>query len=532
MIHRAPIRLVSPRRALSAALLASTISTAAPATELRLGMSAVPTLDPHFLWLGSNMSYNMHLYSTLLRVDEDGRLQPDLATAWTPHGARAWRFVLRPGATFHDGTPFTADDVVFTLRRVPGIPNNPSPYTPYIATVTEVVKIDDLTVELRTSRPNPTLPQQIAGLMMVSRKAAEGQPTGAFNTGVAAVGTGPYRFEQFADRSRITMRANPTYYGGRPIWDRLEFRIVPNDTARTAALLAGDLDLIENVQPRDAVTLAQRPGIAVHVGTPSRVMFLGVNLGGINAEALRSAGASVEPLANPLVRRAMSLAINREGMIRSLLAGYSQPASQVATPGMTGYLDDIAPDPFDPDQARRLMAEAGYPDGFATSLMCTNDRYVADAETCQALSQMLARIGIRASVDAVPGSVYFGRVRAGSNPQPLFLGGWANSQGDVLATLVAMYHSYDRGRGMGTANRSGWADEVADENIRAAQIEADAARRVEMEMIAFRRGTENRMFIPLFASPLILASRAGIAYRPGTAGSSELTLAMKARPAR
>ncbi len=506
------------------------VSTAAPAAELRLGMANVPTLDPHFLWLGSNMSYNMHLYSTLLRMDEDGRLQPDLATAWTREGPQAWRFTLRPGVTFHDGSPFTADDVVFTLQRVPNIPNNPSPYTPYIATVTEVVKIDELTVELRTSRPNPTLPEQIAGLMMVSRRAAEGQPTGAFNSGVAAIGTGPYRYGQFADRGRITMAANPAYYGGRPAWDRLEFRIVPNDTARSAALLAGDVDLIESVQPRDATSLAQRRGIAVHVGTPSRVMFLGVNLGGGNAEALRAAGADIEPLKNPLVRRAMSLAINREGMIRSLLGGYSQPASQIATPGMRGYLDDVTPDAFDLAEARRLMAEAGYPDGFATSLMCTNDRYVADAETCQALSQMFARIGIRTGVDAVPGTVYFGRVRAGANPQPLFLGGWSNSQGEVLATLVAMYHSFDRARGMGTANRSGWSDPVADQSIRDAQLEGDEGRRLAMEMVAFRRGTENRMFIPLFASPLILASRAGIAYRPGTAGSSELTLAMKARP--
>lgn len=409
------------------------LSSGASADDLRIGMANAPTLDPRFLWLGANMSYNMHLYCTLLRADEDGKLQPDLAIGWAPWGDSAWRFTLRPGVTFHDGPPFTADDVVFTIRRVPNIP---SPYTPYIATVTEVVRIDDRTVELRTSRPNPILPRQIAGLMMVSQRAVEGRQTGDFNTGVAAIGTGPYRFGSFVDRSRVTMRANPAYFDTRPEWQKVEFRVVPNDAARTATLPAGDVDLIEGVQPRDAATLAQRPNVAVHVGTPSRVMFFGVNLGGVNAPALRSANVNIDPLAHPLVRQAMSLALNRAGMVRSLIGGYGEPASQIATPGMVGYLDDVRPDAFDLQQARRLMTQAGYADGFSTSLMCTNDRYVADAESCQAISQMLARIGIRVAVEAVPGTVYFGRVRAGNNPQPLFLGGWSNSQGDVLATLA------------------------------------------------------------------------------------------------
>jgi peptide/nickel transport system substrate-binding protein len=478
------------------------------------------------------MSYNMHLYSTLLRVDEDGKLQPDLATGWAPQGDNAWRFTLRPGITFHDGSPFTADDVVFTIQRVPNIPNNPSPYTPYIATVTEAVKIDELTVEFRTSRPNPLLPRQIAGLMMVSQKAVEGRQTGDFSTGLAAVGTGPYRYESFIDGNRVTMRANPAYFGTKPEWDRLHFRAIPNDASRSAALLAGDLDLIEGVQSRDAESLKQKPNVVLHVGVPSRVMFLGVNIGGVNAEQLRGANVDVEPLANPLVRKAMSLAINRESMIRNLLDGYGQPVSQIATPGMISFLDDLKPDPFDLAQARKLLAEAGYPNGFSTSLMCTNDRYIADAETCQALSQMLARIGIRITPEAVPGTVYFGKVRAGSNPQPLYLGGWTNSQGDVLTTMAAMFHSFDRTRGLGSANRSGWADEVTDRNIREAQLEPDMNKRLAMQMVAMRRTTEGLVYIPLFTSPLILASRKGIVYRPGTAGSSELTLAMKAHPQR
>lgn len=132
--------------------------------------------------------------------------------------------------------------------------------------------------------------------------------------------------------------------------------------------------------------------------------------------------------------------------------------------------------------------------------------------------------------EAVPATVYFGHTRAGGNAQPLFLGGWSNTRGDVLSTLVAMFHSYSRSGGLGSSNRSGWADPAADEAIRGAQVETDTARRIALESDALRRGTESRMYIPLFTSPLILASRAGIAYRPGTAGSSEMTLAMKAWP--
>ncbi|NGM20843.1 ABC transporter substrate-binding protein [Roseomonas stagni] len=497
---------------------------AAQATDLRIGTTGTPTLDPHFMLIDTNIAYNQHIYGALIDQDARGQLHPDLALSWAPEGDNAWRFRLRPGVTFHDGTPFTADDVVFSLQRVPNIPNNPAPYTGALLGVTEVRKVDDLTVDLVTDGFVPMLPNQIAKLSILSRHAAEGRGTEEFNQGRAAIGTGPYRLVRLQGRDRLQLQRNDSYWGEKPAWNAVEFRVLPNDAARSAGLLAGDVDLIEFVPLHDAARLASTPGITLHSGSSSRVMFLGVNL---DPRVAMVEGRS--PLTDPRVRQAISLAANREGMIRSLLLGYGQAASQIGIPSMNGYVERQV-DRFAPDEARRLLAEAGYPNGFSTALLCTNDRYVADAQVCQALGQMLARIGIRADVQAVPANVYFGRVRAGNNPAPLFLGAWSNNQGDAGYTLNNLFHSLDRGRRLGASNRSGYSDAETDRDIQAALNERDPARRRALLLSANRRATEARVLIPFFTAPVLVASKSSIRYEVGDSGSSEMTSAMRAFP--
>jgi peptide/nickel transport system substrate-binding protein len=501
----------------------------ASAAELRIGTLATPTLDPHFLYLDSNVAYQRHIYGSLLQIDENGRLVPDLATSWEADGETIWRFRLRQGVTFHDGSPFTAEDVVFSMRRVPSLPSNPAPYTTQLQGVTEVRKLDDHTVEFVTAGFNPILQAQIAQLAIVSRAATEGRSTEDFNSGRAAIGTGPYRFVEFTGRDRLVVEPFAAYQGPKPEWSRVTFRVIPSDTARNAALLAGDVDLIEAVPPRDAARLAATPGISVHAGGSTRVMFLGVNL---TPGSGQTAGANDprNPLMDPRVREAISVAMNRQAMVGSLLSGYGATADQIAVAGMTGHVPDAPQDRYSVERARQLLREAGYPDGFSTALVCTNNRYVADEETCQAAGQMLARIGIRAAVEAIPANVYFGRVRAGRNPAPLFLGAWGNSRGDMGYTLGAIFHSYSPQGGLGSSNRSGWADPETDREIQAALTEHDKAGRAALLTSAHRRAIEGRSLIPLFTAPVLLASSNRVAYRPGSSGSSELTLAMKAHP--
>ena len=512
---------------LALGVLAGGAAIPARAADLRIGTQNVPTLDPHFLLLDSNIAYNQHIYGALTDTDEHGKLRPDLATSWTSDGRNTWRFNLRKGVTFHDGTPFTADDVVFSLDRVPNVPNNPSPYSGQLLGVTKILKVDDHTVDIVTDGFVPLLPAQIAKLSILSKKAMEGRSTEDLNQGRAAIGTGPYQVVQVQGKERIQLRRFEGYWGQKPDWERVEFRILPSDGARSAALLSGDVDLIEFVPLQDAARLAKTPGIVVHSGNSARVMYLGVN---VDPKLEVPGGRS--PMQDPKVREAISLAMNRQGLVRSTLEGYGRVATQVGVPGMLGYLDDVQADPFRPDDARKVLAEAGYPDGFATSLVCPNGRYVADAQTCQAIGQMLARIGIKASVETMPASVFFSRIKTGSNPAPLFLTAWSNVMGDAGYTLNNLYHSFDREAKMGSTNRSGYSDAETDRLIDAALREPDAARRLELLKSANRRGLEARVLLPLFSAPVVLASKASIRYDVGDSGSSEMTSAMRAHPLR
>ena len=493
------------------------------AAELKIGTQNVPTLDPHFLLLDSNIAYNQHIYGALLDMDEHGRMVPDLAESWRTDAKSVWRFVLRQGVTFHDGSPFTAEDVVYSLKRVPLVPNNPSPYTSQVLGVIDVRAVDAHTVDIVTAGFLPLLPAQLAKLAIVSKHVAEKSSTEDFNQGRAAIGTGPYRVVEVQGKERIMLERFEHYWGKRPEWDRVEFRVLPNDSARSAALLSGDVDLIEFVPLQDAARLGATPGITVHSGDSPRVMFLGVNM---DPKLDVAEGKNV--LLDPRVRQAISLAINREGIVRSTLLGYGRVASQLGVPGMSGYLDDLKPDPFAPEEARRLLAEAGFANGFATSLVCPNGRYVADAKVCQAVGQMLARIGIKASVEALPAAVFFGKVRTGANPVPLFLSAWSNVMGDAGYTLNNIFHTTEPTRKMGGTNRTSYSDAVTDQEIDAALTESDPVRRLTLLKSASRRAAEARALLPLFTAPVVLASKSSIAYDVGESGSAEMTSAMRA----
>lgn len=495
------------------------------AADLRVGTQNVPMLDPHFSQQDSNTAYNQHIYGALLDIDETGRLLPDLAESWTAVGDQTWRFVLRRGVVFHDGSAFVADDVIYSLGRVPNVPNNPSPYSGQLLGITEVKRVDDFTVDVVTAGYLPTLPAQLAKLHIMSRRVAEGRSTEDINQGRATIGTGPYRLVEVQGKERIVLQRFERYWGKQPDWERVEFRVLPNDSARTAALLAGDVDMIEFVPLQDAARLASTPGIVVNSGTSPRVMYLGLNV-----DPKLESGGGPNPMLDRRVRQAVSMSLNREGMVRSLLLGYGRTATQIGVPGTLGYLEELKTGAYEPDAARKLLAEAGFPNGFSTSVVCTNGRYIADAQVCQALGQMLSRIGLKVSVEAVPASVFFGRVRTGNNPAPLYVGAWSNVMGDMGYTFNNIFHTLDPAKKMGAVNRSGWSDAALDGEIDAALNERDAGKRLGLLRAAGARVAEATVLLPLFNAPVVVATKAGIRYDVGTGGSSEMTSAMRAHP--
>ena len=207
--------------------------------NLRIGAVTEPAVDPHFVFLGSNVAYSRHMFDALVGSDADGKKFPGLALSWTAVDDRTWEFKLRPGVKFHDGSEHTAEDVAFTIKRVPGIPNNPNSYTGNIRTVTSTEIVDPLTIRFRTRVPDPSLPDLLTSIFIVSSRAAANASPADFRSGKAAIGTGPYRMVRFAAADRLVLERNESYWGGRPAWAGVEFRLLSNEAARIAGAAGG-----------------------------------------------------------------------------------------------------------------------------------------------------------------------------------------------------------------------------------------------------------------------------------------------------
>ncbi len=502
---------------LAACLLGMALSGAAAAQRLTMGVQSGFTLDPHFLFLGPNMAAARHIYDSLVGRDTDSHWVPGLADSWTALDDLSWEFRLRHGVSFHDGTPFTAEDVAFSLARIPAVPNNPGPYTSNLRTIAAVEVVDPWTLRIRTDRPNPVLPGQLTNVFIVSAHAAAGASTADFNSGRAAIGTGPFRLTAARGADGMSLARNEAWWGGHAPWSQVEVRVVPNDAARLAGLLAGDLDITEEVPTTDLARLARDPRLVVFSRPSDRVMFLLPNFGAERLALLTDATGQNLP-ANPLrdlrVRRAISLAINRDALVERALDGYAVATGQLVPEGFGGFDPGLHPDPYDPAQARRLLAEAGFPAGIGLTLGCSNNRYVNDGRVCQALGQMLTRAGIATKVETQPGNVFFPRVQAGRNDLPLILFGLSlSSTRDAQHMLATVLHSLDRRQALGQGNRGMFADPGLDAMIEAAMLRMDAGRDDALRG-AMRHGVELLAAIPLYNQVTIAVARRGIRYTP------------------
>lgn len=512
------------------ALAASLGASGAGAQTLTVGVQAGFGIDPHFVFLGPNMAAARHIFDTLVNRDADSRWTPGLTTRWTAVAENIWEFDLRSGVTFSDGTPFTADDVAFSFQRIPNVPNNPGPYTPNLRGITRTEIVDSHRIRIHTGFPNPVLPGQMTNVFIVSRRAAEGASTADFNAGRAAIGTGPYRLEQMRGAEGMSVTRNEGYWGERQPWQRVNIRVVANDAARMAALLAGDLDLIEEVPTVDVERLERSGRVNVFRRPSDRVMFL---LPHVAAERLPLfTDAEGRPLDhNPFrdirVRQALSLAINRAALVERAMDGQAVANAQLVPEGFGGYDPALPIPPYDPDRARRLLAEAGYPNGFGFTLGCSNNRYVNDARVCQVLGQMFARAGFHPRVETQPGSVFFPRTQVGRNDVPLVLFGQSSSSTrDATHVLSLAMHSQLVAQGFGQSNRGGFADPRLDALIRDAAFRMEGDREQALRT-AMAEAMRLHAGIPLYTQMVVAAARRGITYTPRL---DEQMVALHARP--
>ena len=421
----------------------------AHAAELRIGLGAdVTSLDPHFLNVAPNNNAAWQIFDALVHVDANARLIPGLALSWRAIDPTTWEFKLRRGVKFHDGSDFTAEDVIFSLERPATLAASPGPFTGFVMPIVAKKVIDPWTLQLKTAAPYAMLPYDLDSIFIVSKKAAAGAATEDFNSGKAAVGTGPYKLVRFARGDRIELARNDAYWGEKSAWDKVTLRILPADTARIAALLAGDVDAIENIPTADLTRLKTNPDFRLEQKVSWRTLFL--HLDQYRDHPPHMSDKSGKPLANnpfkdARVRLAVSKAINRRAIVERVMEGYAIAAGNLVSPPVFGHVAALKAETYDPEAAKKLLADAGYPNGFALTLYAPNDRYVNDEQLAQVLAQMLARAGIQTKVETMPASVYFAKARAGEFSVALL--GWGSFSGDLALRALLATPNAEKGYG-------------------------------------------------------------------------------------
>jgi peptide/nickel transport system substrate-binding protein len=519
------------RAALMGCALLGFSALAAQAEPISMGVSAPPaSIDPHFYTLTPNIMLSHHMFEALVARDANSRVGPGLAESWRLLDETTWEFKLRQGVKFHNGADFTAEDVAYTLRRVPTV-QSPSSFAVYTRAIAGVEVVDAHTIRLKTSAPYPLLPNDLAQIFIVPRGLGENVPSSEFNSGRAAIGTGPFRFVSYDPNNRVEMTRNDAYWGAKPEWDRVNYRIITNSGARVAALLSGDVGLIDNVPTADVTRIRSDNRVALAEGNSVRLIFLGLDVFR-DAESPDIRGPNGEVLAkNPLqdrrVREALSIAINRPAIVQRVMENVALAANQFMPPGAFGHDPSIPAIGFDPDRAKRLLAEAGFPNGFSITLRGPNDRYINDSQIIQVVAQMWSRIGVKTQVEAGPLATLIGRLSRFE--ASAYLLGWSNSTGEPSTSLRAVMGTRDTARSIGLTNYGRYSNPRMDAIAEEATRTLDDAAREKLMQQAMRMAMEDVAIIPLHTQKNVWATRRGLTYEPRV---DEQTLAVGIRSAR
>jgi peptide/nickel transport system substrate-binding protein len=499
------------------------------AAELRLGLGTeITTLDPHFQNLGPSVNTSMHLFDALINNDRDkGQLKPGLAESWKAIDELTWEFKLRKGVKFHDGSDFSAEDVIASFDRPGALSGSAAPFSMYTREITEKIVVDKYTVRFKTAHPYATLPVDVSGIYIVPKKVAT-MSTDDFNSGRAAIGTGPYKFVRWTRGDRIELARNEQYWGGKPQWDKVSLHMIVTPAARVAALLAGDVDAIESVPPADYSKLKSNKNVNLFSTVSSRLVFL-------ECDASRDVSPYVSdkhgkplasnPLKDPRVRRALSMAINRPAIADRVMEGLAIPAGQLVPAGSYGWTDNLKVEKFDPEGAKKLLAAAGYADGFSLTLHGPAGRYVNDEKILQTIAQMFARIGIRSKVESFPVAVYWGRLAKQDSSVMMY--GWGGGTGHVSSFLKSLLTTNDPAKGYGSGNYGRYSNSQVDALTTQAYTTIDPAKQEKLWQQATEIALGEQGLIPLHHQMNVWATRKNLRYYPRT---DERTLAWEFTP--
>ncbi|MDX5361754.1 MAG: ABC transporter substrate-binding protein [Alphaproteobacteria bacterium] len=504
----------------ASALVLGVMGGVAHANTLTVGLSAEPTsIDPHFHNLSPNNSLLTHVFEPLIAQDAKQRHQPALAVSWRPVNDTTWEFKLRQGVTFHDGSAFNADDVVFSFERAPNVPNSPSSFKTYTGGKT-VKKVDDYTVHFMTEKPYPLMPNDVSTIFIVSNETS-GATTEDYNSGKAAVGTGQFKFVEYVPGDRIVVAKNDGYWGEKAAFDKVTFKPIKSDPARVAALLAGDVDMIEAVPTTDIARLKADGKVTLSSGVSNRVIYFYLDQYRENTPQVTAKDGSAirNPFLDQRVREAVSLAINRQAIADRVMEGASLPAGQLLPDGFFGTSSKISAPAYNPTRAIQLLGEAGYSNGFKMVVHGPNDRYLNDAKIVEAVAQMLNRVGIEASVETLPRSVYFKRASAGLDGEPEFtmgLVGWGSATGEASSPLKSLIATFSKEKGLGASNRGRYSNAEVDALLAQALATVDDAKREALLAKATEISMGEIGIVPVHFQVNTWATRKGLAYTPRT----------------
>ncbi|WP_454668207.1 ABC transporter substrate-binding protein [Achromobacter kerstersii] len=537
---------------LRSALLACTLAASAAQAQvpaagstLKIGLSSEPTsMDPHYHQAAPNDAMTSHMFETLVGQNAKMDLIPRLATAWKSVDDTTWEFTLRDGAKFSNGQPFTAQDVIFTFCRV--MNNEQSIGGSYPAIVQKFANVearDGNKLVIKTHKPYPLLPNDLTRTGMLWSGIVEHGPitfdlknkcgvTGPwptvadFNNGRDVIGTGPYTLKSYVKGTGIELTRNDAYWGDKPAWQTVKLIPVPAAGPRLTGLLAGDFDLIENPAARDVKRISETPGFG-HVITPSvRVVYFQFDVARSPSPTVKAADGK-NPLQDVRVRRAISMAIDRKTIAARIMDGAATPANQFLPDGMFGTLPHPPELKYDPEGAKKLLADAGYPNGFELAISSTNDRYINDAQISQAVAQYLSRVGIKTTVDAMTRSVYF--PKRAKREFSFAMGGWSSETGEASSFLQYWVTRFDKEHGLGTSNYGGYDNPEFDAVFKRALVTVDPAEREKLLQQSLTLALADLPSIPLHFESSIWAFKKGLVYE---GRADQYTLAMSAKPAK
>ncbi len=469
-------------------------------------------MDPDTRQETVQLSFLGNIYEPLARRDRDLKLEPALATSWEQTSPTVWRFHLRPGVKWQDGSPFTADDVVFSVKRILA---KTSVMRATMGTLKDTRKVDDLTVDFETNQPDPIFPQEQTNLLIMSKAWCEAHnatepvlidASKDENFAVRnAMGTGPYKLT-LREPDRRTIVERNTGWWDKPTGnaDTVEFDVIGNASTRVAALLSGELDMIYSVPPQDMDRISHAPGLHLLQTPELRTIFLGMDE--TRDTMIKGTVKDKNPFKDVRVRRAMALAIDEPLIASRIMRGQAHPSWMMWGPGVNGYDPALDHRPaVDIAQAKKLLADAGYPDGFGVTLDCTNDRYVDDAAICTAIAPMLARIGIKVDLNVQSKSLIFGLINVPKYDTSFYMLGWTPSTYDAHNVLFSLLGTRNGTRG--EVNDGGYSNPKLDALIDQIGVESDNTKRNALIDDAAKIVQDDVADIPLHQQVIVWAGK-------------------------